>query len=121
MRCDGDEERECGKKEWRGTWTYTLSNISETGDDSDLSGEHDVGSSLDTIDERLSTTVQVVELGLGDLKGEIEISRRSNSTEARRLTSVVDVDGGDLELAILEGSVEVVDTGGSLLRNSLDS
>ena len=44
----------------------TLSDISVTGDDSNLSGEHDVGGTLDTVDEGLSATVQVVELGLGD-------------------------------------------------------
>jgi hypothetical protein len=42
----------------------------------------------------------VVKLGLGD--------------------RVVDVDGGDLELAVAESLVEVVDTGGGLLRDTLD-
>lgn len=46
--------------------TYTLSNISVTGDDGDLTSEHNIGGTLDTIDERLTTSVKVVELGLGD-------------------------------------------------------
>jgi hypothetical protein len=47
------------------------------------------------------STHVVVELGLGD--------------------RVVDVDGGDLELAVLEHLVEVVDTGGGLLRDTVDA
>lgn len=35
----------------------TLSNVSETGDDGDLTGQHDVGGSLDTVDKGLSATV----------------------------------------------------------------
>jgi len=35
----------------------SLSNVSETSDDGDLSGEHDIGGSLDTIDEGLSASV----------------------------------------------------------------
>ena len=46
----------------------------------------------------MASTHVVVELGLGD--------------------RVVDVDGGDLELAVSEKLVEVVDTGGGLLRNT---
>jgi hypothetical protein len=49
--------------------------------------------------DKLSTYV-VVELGLGD--------------------RVVDVDCGGLELAVPESLVEVVDTGGGLLRDTLD-
>ena len=66
-----------------------------------LSCQHDVCGSLDTIDKGLPAAVEVVELGLGD--------------------GVIDVDGWDLELALLEHAVQVVDTGGSLLAHSLDS
>jgi hypothetical protein len=82
------------------SFTYTLSDVTETGDNSDLTGEHDIGSSLDTVDEGLSASVVVVELGLGD--------------------RVVDVDCGGLELAVPESLVEVVDTGGGLLGDTLD-
>ena len=77
----------------------TLTDISETSDDGDLASNHDVGGTLDTVDERLTATVQVVELGLGD--------------------GVVDVDGGDEETLALEHAVEVVDTGGGLLRDTV--
>ena len=76
----------------------TLADITETGNDTDLTSNHDIGGTLDTIDERLTATVQVVELGLGD--------------------GVVDVDGGNKELAVLEHAVEVVNTGGGLLRET---
>jgi hypothetical protein len=44
----------------------SLSNISVAGDDGDLSGEHDIGGTLDTVNEGLAAAVKVVELGLGD-------------------------------------------------------
>ena len=80
--------------------TYTLANITEAGDDGDLACKHDVRRALDTVDERLAAAVVVVKLRLRD--------------------RVVDVDGGDLELAVAEGLVEVVDTGGGLLRDTTD-
>jgi hypothetical protein len=76
----------------------TLTDITVTGNDTDLTGNHDIGGTLDTVDEGLTATVQVVELGLGD--------------------TVVNVDGGDLELALLEHAVQVVDTGGGLLGDT---
>jgi hypothetical protein len=39
------------------TSTYTLSDITETGDNGNLTGKHDIGGSLDTIDEGLSASV----------------------------------------------------------------
>jgi hypothetical protein len=77
----------------------TLADITETGDDGDLAGNHDIGGTLDAVDERLTAAVQVVELGLGD--------------------GVVDVDGGDEEALALEHAVQVVDTGGGLLRHAV--
>ena len=79
----------------------TLSDITVTRDDTDLAGNHDVGGTLDTVDEGLTATVQVVEFGLCD--------------------GVVDVDGGDLQLAVLQHLVQVVNTGGGLLGDTLDS
>lgn len=77
----------------------TLSDITETSDDTDLTSDHDVGSTLDTVDKGLSASVQVVELGLGD--------------------SVVDVDSRNKELVLLHHAVEMVDTGGGLLRDTV--
>jgi hypothetical protein len=42
----------------------TLAHISVAGDHGHLAGQHDVGGTLDTVDQGLSATVQVVELGL---------------------------------------------------------
>lgn len=76
-----------------------LADVTVTGNNSDLSGDHDVGSTLDTVNEGLTATVKVVELGLGD--------------------GVVDVDGGDEELVLLHHLVEVVDTSGGLLGETV--
>ena len=80
--------------------TYTLADITEACNNGDLAGEHDVRGTLDTIDKRFAAAVVVVELRLGD--------------------GVVDVDGGDLQLAVAEHLVKVVNTGGGLLRQSAD-
>ena len=71
-----------------------------TGGFTHLSSQHNVGGPLDSINQRLPAAVQVVKLGLGH--------------------GVVHVDGGDLQLAVLEHLVEVVDPGGGLLGQSLD-
>lgn len=76
----------------------TLADITVTGNDSDLTSDHDIGSTLDTINEGLTAAVKVVELGLGD--------------------TVVHVDGGNLECVVLEHLVQVVDTGGGLLGDT---
>ena len=80
--------------------TYTLADVTETGNDSDLAREHDVRSALDTINKGLAAAIVVVELRLGN--------------------GVVDVNGRDLELSIAEHLVEVVDTSGGLLRKTAD-
>ncbi|KUI61723.1 hypothetical protein VP1G_11265 [Cytospora mali] len=77
----------------------TLTDITETSNDSDLASNHDVGGTLDTVNERLTAAVKVVKLGLGD--------------------GVVDVDGGDEQLAVLEHAVQVVNTGGGLLGDTV--
>lgn len=59
----GDDDTGTVGSEGLGT---SLSDISVTSDDGDLTGEHDVGGTLDTVDERLAASVKVVELGLGD-------------------------------------------------------
>ena len=80
--------------------TYTLADITEASNNGDLTSEHDIGRTLDTIDERLAAAVEVVELRLSD--------------------GVVDVDGGNLELALTHHAVEVVHTSRCLLGETTD-
>ena len=80
--------------------TYTLADITEASDNSNLASQHDVGGALDTVDEGLAAAIVVVEFGLGD--------------------GVVDVDSGNLQLAITEHLVQVVNTGSGLLGQALD-
>ena len=77
----------------------TLADITVTSNDSNLTGDHDIGGTFDTVNEGFTATVQVVELGLGD--------------------TVVNVDGGDTELALLQHAVEMVNTGGGLLGDTV--
>mmetsp|Transcript_60139 Transcript_60139/g.68467 ORF Transcript_60139/g.68467 Transcript_60139/m.68467 type:complete len:448 (+) Transcript_60139:448-1791(+) len=79
----------------------SLSDITETEDQDLLTGDHNIGGSHDTIGERVSATVDVIELGLGD--------------------RVVDVDSGEQEFTSLGHLVESQDTGGGFLRNTLDT
>jgi len=78
-----------------------FADVPVAGDAGDLAGDHDVGGALDAIDERLSAAVEVVELGFGD--------------------GVVDVDGGNLELALLVKLVEIVDAGGGFFGAAADA
>ena len=68
----------------------SLADISVSGDERSLTGQHDVGGALDTVHQGLPAAVQVVKLGL--------------------CHGVVDVDGGDLQGAVLEHLVQVVHT-----------
>jgi len=78
-----------------------LADITVSGDESDLSGQHDVGGTLDTVDKGFAATVKVVKLGLGH--------------------AVVDIDGRNLKVSLLEHFVQVVDSGGGFFRQSSDS
>jgi hypothetical protein len=81
--------------------TYTLAYITVPGNDSNLTSKHDISSTLDTIDERLSATIIVVEFTL--------------------CYRVVDVDGCDFQFVLPKHSVQVMNAGSCLLRNTLDS
>ena len=81
--------------------TYALSDVTEASNNGDLSSKHDIGSTLDTIDEGLAASIVIVELALGN--------------------RVVDVDSSNLELSFLVHTVEVVNTGGCLFGETLDA
>ncbi len=76
-----------------------LADITETSNNGDLASNHNISGPLDTVDKRFTAAVEVVELGLGN--------------------GVVDVDGWDKETLALEHSVEMVDTSGGLLRDTI--
>lgn len=76
-----------------------LSDISVTGNNSGLSGNHDIGGTFDTIEKRFTASVKVVELGLCD--------------------GIVDVNSGNQQFFILKHFVQMVDTGGSLLGDTI--
>ena len=76
-----------------------LADVAVTADDGDLAGDHHVGGALDAVDQRFAAAVEIVELGLGD--------------------RVVDVDGGNEELALLQHLIKAMDAGGGLLRDAL--
>merc|ERR1712093_299391 len=78
----------------------TLADVTVAEHAGDLAGEHHVGGAHDGVDERVTATVDVVELRLGH--------------------GVVDVEGGEKELALLHHVVETVDTSGGLLRDTLE-
>jgi hypothetical protein len=79
----------------------SLSNITETSNNCNLSGDHDISSTLDTINQRFTASVQVIKLGLCD--------------------RIVDVDGWDEKILALQHSVQVVNTSGGLLGNTIAS
>mmetsp|Transcript_2666 Transcript_2666/g.5096 ORF Transcript_2666/g.5096 Transcript_2666/m.5096 type:complete len:493 (-) Transcript_2666:17-1495(-) len=76
----------------------SLSDVAEAADDGLLSGDHDVSGAHKSVGEGVLAAVEVVELGLGD--------------------GVVDVDGGEEEVALLLHGVEAVDAGGGLLGDA---
>ena len=58
----------------------TFADVTESSDDGDLASNHDIGSTLDTVNEGLSAAVEVIEFGLGD--GVIDIDSRDQKTLA---------------------------------------
>ena len=78
----------------------TLAHVAITADDTDLASDHDVGGALDSVQEGFAAAVEVVELRLGN--------------------AVVDVDGGEQELASLGHFIEAMHAGGGLFRDALE-
>ena len=77
----------------------TFANVTITSDNSYFASNHNICGTLDTIDERFSASIQVIEFGFGD--------------------RVVDVDGGYKQAFALEHPIQVVNAGGSLFRNTI--
>ena len=75
-----------------------LTDITVTSDDGNLAGNHHIRGTLDAVQKGFTATVQVVELGLGD--------------------TVVDVDSGNLQLALLQHLVQVVNTSGGFFGDT---
>lgn len=78
----------------------SLANISKSADDDLLSGNHDISGSHKSIWERVTASVDVIELLLGD--------------------GVVHIDGLDEELSSLTHLLESQDSGGGLLADSVE-
>ncbi|KAH3660784.1 hypothetical protein OGATHE_005116 [Ogataea polymorpha] len=77
----------------------TLTNVTKTGNNSNLTGDHNVGGSFDTVNQRFSATVQVVKLRFGN--------------------GIIDIDGWNLQGTLLHHLVQVMNTGGRLLRKTV--
>lgn len=73
----------------------TLSDVSVSADDCDLSGDHDVSGSHQTVGERVTASVQVVELALGDRVIDIN-GREKQSTIGLHLVQPLNTSGGFL-------------------------
>ncbi len=75
-----------------------LAHIAVTADDGHFTGHHHVGGALDSVGERLAAAVEVVELRLGD--------------------RVVDIDGGNEQLAVLLHLVKAMNARGGLFGDA---
>ncbi len=78
----------------------TLADVAVAEDQADLAADHDVGATVDAVEEAVSGAVLVVELRLGD--------------------GVVDVDARELEDAVSHHLVEAVHAGGGLFGHAAD-
>jgi hypothetical protein len=74
----------------------SLAHVAVAADDRDFAGDHDVRGALDAVGQRLAAAVEVVELRLGH--------------------GVVDVDGGDQQLALFHHLVEAMHAGGGFFE-----
>ena len=75
--------------------TYPFTNVTETSNNGNLTGEHDVSRTLDAINEGLAAAIVVVELGFGDRVIHID-SRNFQPPLAVCLVQVVDTRRGFL-------------------------
>ena len=91
----GDDDAGTGSLEGHGG---TLADVTEAGDEASLGRDHDVGGAHDAVGEGVAAAVEVVKLALGD--------------------GIVDVDGGEEELASLLHLVQALDAGGGLLGDA---
>ena len=78
-----------------------FAHVAVAGNDHHFARDHHVRGPFDAVGQRLAAAVQVVEFALGH--------------------RVVDVNGGDLQLAFGVHPVEPIDTGGGLLRQAADA
>jgi len=78
----------------------SFADISVTSDEGDFSGQHDISSSHDSVDEGVTAAVDVIKFGFGN--------------------RVVDVDGREKQFLLIHHLVKTMDTGGGLFGNSLD-
>mmetsp|Transcript_32455 Transcript_32455/g.84092 ORF Transcript_32455/g.84092 Transcript_32455/m.84092 type:complete len:454 (-) Transcript_32455:346-1707(-) len=78
----------------------TLADVTESGNEGDLAGKHDVGGAHDAVGEGVAAAVNVVKLGLGH--------------------RVVDVDGGEQQGAAVLHLIQALHAGGGLLRHTTD-
>jgi len=79
----------------------SFADITETEDDDLFTGNHNIGGSHETIGERVSASVDVVELLLGN--------------------AIVDVDGLEEEFTSFSHLLKSEDTGGGLFRDSVET
>ena len=77
----------------------SFTDVAITQDDGEFAGDHDVGRTVDGIDQRVATTIKVVELALRD--------------------TVVHVDRWEQQLALLGHLVETLHAGGGLFSHAL--
>ena len=76
-----------------------FADVAVAADAGDFAGDHDVGGALEAVGAGFAAAVEVIEFGFGD--------------------GVVDVDGGDEELAGLHHLVEAVNAGGGFFGDAL--
>ncbi len=78
-----------------------LADIAEARDHRHLARHHHVGAAADAVHQAFAAAIEIVEFRLGD--------------------AVIDVDGGEQQLAVLLHLIEAVHAGGGFLRHALDA
>ena len=80
--------------------THPFSDVTISGNNSNLASKHNVSGTLDAVNKGLPATIIVVKLRLCD--------------------GIIDVDSRNLQLAISECLVQMMDTGGGLFGDTSD-